>query len=271
MLPDGRIVGVGATQGSGNAILTVTAPDGSSGETATVDLGGSDDHLWGVASIGDGYRVVAAGVGDGDAKLVTVDLSPATSALGLHLSDASVPFGAEASASIDLTVAGAPATGSVDLAIDGRKLSTVEVGASGTATVALPRTLSAGSHTLTATFAKAPGIAGSTASATLTVSRTTSKTTVKLSKTTIKKTKKATATITVKAAGVPSDSYPTGTITVYDGSKKIATAKLTASSKGVATVTLPKLSVKKHTIKVNYAGDANVSKSSAKATLTVTK
>lgn len=271
VLPDGRIVGVGATQGTNNAILTVTAPDGSGGETATIDLGGTDDALWGITAVGDGYHVVATGVGDGDAKLVTIDLSPAKSALGLHLANASVAFGAEATASVDLTVAGAPAAGSVDLAIDGKKLSTVEVKASGTATVALPRTLGAGSHTLTATFAKAPGVAGSSASATLTVTKTTSKTTVKLSKTKIKKTKKATATVTVKAAGVPSGSYPTGTITVYDGSKKIATAKLSASSKGVAKVTLPKLSVKKHTIKVSYAGDANVSGSSAKATLTVTK
>ena len=96
VLPDGRIVGVGATQGTNNAILTVTAPDGSGGETATIDLGGTDDALWGITAVGDGYHVVATGVGDGDAKLVTIDLSPAKSALGLHLANASVAFGAEA-------------------------------------------------------------------------------------------------------------------------------------------------------------------------------
>lgn len=178
-------------------------------------------------------------------------------------------FGAANSATISVQVGGAAAAGSVAVELDGQALETVSVGASGTATVALPRDLAVGSHELTATLAQSAGVASSTASATVQVTKAASKTTVKLSKATIKKGKQATATIKVTGTGVPAGTNATGTVTIFDGTKKIATVKLTAANKGTVKVKLPKLAVKNHTIKVNYAGDSKLKSSSAKATLKV--
>ncbi len=50
----------------------------------------------------------------------------------------------------------------------------------------------------------------------------------------------------------------TGDITVYDGSKAVATATLTADSHGIVTVTLPKLSRGVHRLSVSYAGSDTV-------------
>ena len=132
-------------------------------------------------------------------------------------------------------------------------------------------TLGAGTHTVEAALPAAPGVAGSKASSTLTVTKASSTTKLKLSKTKIKRTKQATATITVKAAGVPSGYAPTGTVTVYDGSKKLKSVSLTAAGKGVVKVKLPKLKAKTHTIKVTYAGNADVASSKASKKLKVTK
>lgn len=269
VLPDGRIVGVGGTQGTGDAILTVTSPDGSTGESTTIDLGGSNDHLWGMTTVGNGYQILAAGLGGDDSKIITLDLSPAASSTLLALAKSSVAFGAANSATISVQVGGAAAAGSVAVELDGQALETVSVGASGTATVALPRDLAVGSHELTATLAQSAGVASSTASATVQVTKAASKTTVKLSKATIKKGKQATATIKVTGTGVPAGTNATGTVTIFDGTKKIATVKLTAANKGTVKVKLPKLAVKNHTIKVNYAGDSKLKSSSAKATLKV--
>lgn len=271
ILPDGRIVGIGGTSGTSNALITITAPDGAPGTTHVLDFGGSDDYLWGITTIGDGYQVVASGYGGGDAQLVTLDLTPAKSATSLTLSPASAPFGAATTASIGLKIAGASAAGKVAVKLDGKALQTVSVGDSGTATIELPRTLAAGAHTVEASLPAAPGVAGSKASAQLTVTKASSTTTLKLSKSTIKRTKRATATITVKAVGVPAGYAPTGKVTVYDGSKKLKTVTLTASSKGIVKVKLPKLKAKKHTIKVTYAGSADVAASKASKKLKVTK
>lgn len=270
VLPDGRIVGVGASQGTNDAILTVTAPDGSEGESTLVDLGGSDDHLWGITAIGNGYQVVASGIGNNDSKLVTIDLTPDGSTLNLGLAS-SVVYGSAASLTVNVAVDGVPSAGKVKVAIDGEEVGTTEVNASGTATIELPGTLAAGSHEVTATLAAKPGVEAASASATLTVTKAASTTKLKLAKKKIKKSKKGAVTVTVAAAGLPAGVSPTGTITVYDGSKKIATATLTEAGGGVVKVTLPKLKAKKHTIKVSYAGDANIAGSSGKATLTVTK
>lgn len=271
ILPDGRVVGIGGTSGTSNALITITQPDGTPGSTHVLDFGGSDDYLWGITTIGDGYQVVAAGYGGGDAQLVTLDMSPAKSATSLELSASSAAFGAATTATIGVKVDGAAAAGKVAVKVDGKALQTVSVGESGTATIELPRTLGAGTHTVEAALPAAPGVAGSKASSTLTVTKASSTTKLKLSKTKIKRTKQATATITVKAAGVPSGYAPTGTVTVYDGSKKLKSVSLTAAGKGVVKVKLPKLKAKTHTIKVTYAGNADVASSKASKKLKVTK
>ena len=275
ILPDGRIVGVGSSGVSGNinALITVTPPDGSPGTVHSIDLGGTtDDVFWGVTTTGNGYQIVASGVGNGDAKLATLDLSPESSTTTLALAKSSTTFGAANTATVNLRVAGAAAAGKVAIAVDGKQLQTVSVSSSGTAAVKLPNTLSVGKHTITASLATAPGVAGSKASASVTVNKAASKTSLKLSASKIKKSKRATATIKITGSGVPSGYSPTGTVTILDGKKKIATAKVTTGNKGTVKVKLPKISKKgKHTIKASYAGNTQLKASSATAKLKVTK
>ncbi|MDF1486997.1 Ig-like domain repeat protein [Tessaracoccus caeni] len=269
ILPDGRIVGIGGTSGTSDALVTLTLPDGTPGTAKAIDFGGADDYLWGITTIGNGYQVVAAGYGNGDAQLVTLDFTPAASAVAVQAGAASAPFGAANTASITLAVAGEAAAGTVDVALDGAALSSVSVGASGTATVDLPRDLKPGSHTLTAKVADGVGVKGSEGSSSFTVTKASTSSTVSVSKASA--VQQATATIKVAAPGTPSGFVPTGAVTVYDGSKKIATATLKAADKGTVKVKLPKLSAKTHTIKATYAGNSSVSGSSATAKVKVAK
>lgn len=70
---------------------------------------------------------------------------------------------------------------------------------------------------------------------------------------------------------MPAGVSATGKVTVKSGSKTLATANLKASDKGTVKVKLPKLAVKTHTVRVTYAGNANLKKSSGKAKLKVVK
>lgn len=273
ILPDGRIVGVGASgpTGSVDALITVTNPDGTPGESKTVDLGATDDHLWGVTTVGNGYQVVAAGWGNGDAKLVTVDLTPAESALSVSFAKTAPAFGAANSATIDLKVAGAAAAGTVKVALDGKALSDVTVGATGKATVALPRTLKAGAHKLTASVAQAPGVSADEATATVNVVKAASTSKATLAAKKVKTNKAAKVTVKVAISGVPTGTYASGTVTVFDGSKKLKTVSLKAAAKGSATVTLPKLKAGTHKLKAVYSGNGDVMTSTATTTLKVAK
>ena len=270
ILPDGRIVGVGGTSGTSDALITITAPDGTPGSTHVLDFGGSDDYLWGITTIGDGYQVVATGYGNGDAKLVTLDLSPVPSQTDLTLAKTSTTFGAANTGSIRVRVGNDPVSAKAVVRVDGKKYETLQIGASGIATFSLPSTLTAGKHTVEATVTPGVGVAESEASATVTVAKASSKTTLSLP-TSVKASKQATATIKIGGTGLPKGYAPTGKVTVYDGSKKLKTVSLAKSAKGTVKVKLPKLKVATHTIKVSYSGDANLKSSSASKKLKVTK
>lgn len=271
ILPDGRIVGVGGTSGTANALITVTQPDGTPGFTKVLDFGGTDDYLWAVTTVGNGNQVIAAGYGNGDARLVTFDLTPTPSTTTVSLAKSAPAFGAANSVTVRLAVDGAQVAGKVAVTLDGKPVKTLTVGTSGSASLALPRTLTAGAHKITATLSATPGIAGSKASATATVVKAPSTTSLKLSASKIKKKKRATATIKVAGIGTPAGYYPTGTVTIYDGTKKIATVTLPPSAKGTIKIKLSKLSVKTHTIKVAYAGNTNLKASAATAKIKVVK
>lgn len=270
ILPDGRIVGVGGTSGTSNALITITAPDGTPGTTHVIDFGGSDDYLWGITTIGDGYQVVAAGYGNGDAQLVTLDLSPAATKSELTLAKTSTTFGGTNSATLKVSAGTDPVSAKAVVTVDGKNPQTVQVGKSGIATFALPKSLTAGKHTITATVTPGTGFAASKASATVTVTKASSTTSLSLPKS-VKKSKQATATIKIGGTGLPAGYAPTGKVTVYDGAKKLKTVTLTSSAKGAVKVKLPKLKAGTHTIKVNYSGNANLKSSKAWKTLKVTK
>jgi hypothetical protein len=138
----------------------------------------------------------------------------------------------------------------------------------------------AGSHSYTATFTPTDATAyhGSSASvpAVVTatagskgdgggkkptgVTRVASTVTVKIAKK-VKHTAKVRATVTVKAAG----TVPTGTVTVIDGKKTLASKALVG---GKVKLNLKKLKKGKHKIRASYAGSTTVAAASSK-TITV--
>ena len=91
---------------------------------------------------------------------------------------------------------------------------------------------------------------------------------ITLKSSSVKKKKKLGATIIVKAPGI---AGPSGTVTVYAGTKKLQTYSLSSSKKGKLSVKLPKFKKKgKFQITVKYNGSSNVKTSvSAKKTLKV--
>lgn len=117
----------------------------------------------------------------------------------------------------------------------------------GTASLVLPATLRAGAHALRVTFTPTDTArhAASTGGTSLRVAAQSTTTTVRLSKAkqAFRGKKPARATITVSGRA-------TGTVTVYDGRKRLKTLRL---SGGRATYTLPRtLRTGKHSIKAVY-------------------
>jgi hypothetical protein len=85
----------------------------------------------------------------------------------------------------------------------------------------------------------------------------------------IRKTSRGKMKVAVTAQGV---SSPTGKVTVLKGTRALATGTLTSAKLGKITVTLPRLSVGKHRLRVKYKGNQQLSSSkSAYRTLTVTR
>lgn len=109
--------------------------------------------------------------------------------------------------------------------------------------------------------------ASSARSSSVKVAKIAPKVSLKLAKKSIKASAKAKVTVRVKVKGI---AKPTGKVRIYDGKKRIKTVTLKAKHKGKLTVTLPRLKVGKHKVKVTYLGSKQVvKKTSAPKTLTV--
>ncbi|MFT3860223.1 Ig-like domain repeat protein [Micropruina sp.] len=110
---------------------------------------------------------------------------------------------------------------------------------------------------------KAGGYTATVTSPEVKIAKISSKTKVSFNATTKKKGKAGTATVTVTASGI---SKPTGIVKVYDGSKVIGTATITAANKGVATVTLKALKKGTHTLKASFLGSTQLAASTSSKT-----
>ncbi|WP_051551870.1 amidase [Nocardioides sp. URHA0020] len=181
---------------------------------------------------------------------------PAESVTGLRLSSTAVKYGATTTATVSVT-ADPAATGKVSVEVDGRTVTGTL--AAGRVTLTLPRTVSVGTHLVTASYAGSATVAASVATATLKVSKAAPSVSVTLTRSTVKAGQRSAVKVTV---GAPS------TVLVYDGSRVIRTVKVNRSS----TVLLPKLSVGSHKIRLYVvAGEQYASKWSRTLTLRVKK
>ncbi|GEL95622.1 Ig-like domain repeat protein [Cellulomonas composti] len=168
-------------------------------------------------------------------------------------------------ASVAVAVTGpVPATGTVTLKNGSTVVSTATLG-SGAATLTLPKTVAAGTRTLTVTYAGSTQLLGAATTAKVTVAKAKSATTLTLP-TTVKPTAQAKAVVTVKATGV----VPTGKVTVVVKQNGATKATVVATlSGGKATLTLPKLKAGTYQVVVTYGGSGDVTSSKATAKLRV--
>jgi hypothetical protein len=126
--------------------------------------------------------------------------------------------------------------------------------------------LGAGSHTLAVTFTPtSANYASATAKVKLSVAKATTSVQLSASATAIKKGTSVTFTATLSGAG----AAPGGTVSFYNGAKKLGAATLNSS--GVTNYTTTKLPAGSDPITASYAGSSNyLGATSTAVTVTVT-
>ncbi|MFI6338540.1 Ig-like domain repeat protein [Streptomyces sp. NPDC050535] len=144
---------------------------------------------------------------------------------------------------------GVVATGKVTVKEGSTTLGTGTLSA-GKVSVPLSNHLKVGSHSLTVSYSGGSKLNASATTAKLTVGKATP-TVTKTAPASVSHTARAKVAVKVTATG----TTPTGKVRIYEGSRLIATATLSA---GKATVTLPKLGKGSHTLHANYAGSTTV-------------
>ena len=220
----------------------------------------------------DGFRVKLNSASPAAGANITVTFYDARSKSALSLSPGSQVYGSKslvtATAQVGKIGSSLP-TGVFNFYADTKKFGSKRTDASGFASLKVPANLTGGKRTISVTFdADSTWIRNSSSGRDMSVTKATSTSGITLKSSSVKKKKKLKATILVKASGV---AGPSGTVTVYSGTKKLATYSLSASKKGKLSVTLPKFKKKgKFQISVKYNGNSSINSSaSAKKPLKV--
>jgi hypothetical protein len=243
--------------GTGTPGGTVTLKDGTTtiGSAVTLASGAATIHVAGTSLAAGSHSLSVSYSGDGTDNASASTASPITIAKGATSTAAptyaKATYGTAYKATAKVTGVGFTPTGTATLLSGSTTIATATLSA-GTATFTVPGTkLTPGSHSLTVAYAGSTNAVDSTSPASaLSVGKAAGHLTNTLSTKKIKHTKKAKLTVKVTATGV----VATGTVTVYDGTKKIGTATLTAAKKGTVVITLPKLKKGSHKIHAVYAG-----------------
>ncbi|WIB25769.1 Ig-like domain repeat protein [Curtobacterium sp. MCSS17_015] len=239
----------------GNAVVgTGTIARGATSGTAPVTL------PVGSASLTAQFVPSLAGVASSTSAPATVAVAPATA---VSLSVPKLTVGKTAKVTVKVTGAG-PSGGTVTLKNGKETLGTAKVPAAGTATISfVPKAVS---YKFTTTYtASGSGAVATNTTGTVKAAKGAPTVTVSAIKS-VKASAKAKVAVRVTGTG----SVPTGTVTVKEGSKKLASG--TVSSKdGRVTVTLPKLKAGTHKLTVSYSGSTTWNGADKAATLKVTK
>jgi len=188
----------------------------------------------------------------------TLAVSPAVTTTSIS-SASSVSFGQVASVAVTVSSPTGTPTGSVTLTV-GSGTPVTQALVSGTASFSLSG-LSAGTYSLTASYAAQGNFVASSATSTLVVSPASTTTSI-TSAPSISFGQIASVAVTVSSsAGTPS-----GAVTLTVGSGTPVTQQLVS---GVATFSLPGLSVGTYSLTASYAGPGNYAASSGSGTLVV--
>ncbi|WP_232014295.1 S8 family serine peptidase [Cellulomonas fimi] len=239
-----------------------SAPVASGKATAKVRLGAGSHALTAV------FTPDSALYAGSTSAVVTVNLKKSGSSTALTLSRNSGPFGAAVTATVTVTGATAAPSGTVEIREGSKVLGTGELtvqGNVGTATVALPRDLTVGSHQLTAVYPGSADVAPSKSQRSYRVTPATAKATLSAESWTVVRGSKPVVTVTVSgAAGAP---VPTGKVTVLHNLTTVATVTL---KDGTATVTLPAVKVGGY-VTALYSGDKGYLPTATAQAITVTR
>ena len=241
----------------GNTALGSDVPVSSGAASKIVKIATAGSHTFHATYVPDAASTFAGS--SGQASLTVAKAATTTTATW-----PAVHYGSAWTVKAAVSATGITPTGTVTLKNGSTVLKSATLSAGKASLTVSGTALGVGSHGLTLFYGGSANAAASSAAKTLTVAKAVAHVTNKLSASTVRHTVHAKLTVKVSATG----TTPTGTVYVYDGTKKIATGTL---AKGVVTVTLPLLARGKHSIHATYLGSSKVSSGSAPTViLTVT-
>jgi hypothetical protein len=189
-------------------------------------------------------------------------------------------YGTSAKVAVKVTGSGGTPTGTIKVT-EGKTLIGSAKLASGKATVTAPKNLAVGSHTLTVAYSGDKAFKASTSTVKAEVAKASSRTALSVSPSSPKHTQKATVTAkvtTVKPAGsvvvkvtqaVKKTVVKNGKKVTTTTTKTIVSKKVAVSSKGEASLTLPKLAKGTYTVTATYSGFSTATPSKASKSLSV--
>jgi polygalacturonase/sugar lactone lactonase YvrE len=250
---------VASTFGTPNGTVTF-AVDGTALPASTVSNGSASAT---VANLTASSHTVTATFTSSDTVFANATATPSTFTVQkfnattlLSVQNSSSVYGSANSSKVTVSAASGTPTGTVQFVIDGANSGTPVAITSGAASYTLP-VLTAGSHTISATYSGDATFAAATVSGiSITVTKQGSTTTLALSATSINPGQSVTFTATIAGA---TSGAPTGSVTFLDGTTVLGTSVI-ASGKAVYTTSA--LLSGSHTITANYSGDTNFNVSS---------
>jgi sugar lactone lactonase YvrE len=245
-----KITGVGSIIPTG----TVIFKDGAS-VLGTATLDGTGTASWQTALLAVGsHPITASYSGDTNYSVASAALiqtvQSATTRITLASSANPATYATPATFTATVTGNGGVATGSISFTDGGASIGSALLNANGVA-VLTTSALTPGTHTIVANYAGDSNIgASSSTPLTFSVKQLTS---VALASNTnpAMTLSPIVLTATVTNSGI---GQPTGTVTFTDGATQLGMATLNAS--GVASLTVPSLTVGNHSLSASYAGDS---------------
>ena len=253
---------------------TVTATSGSlTLATGTLNAAGKATLSVPTASLATGTRVVRLTY-SGDATYarsvdtVTVNVTAASSTTALALTRTTAPYGTAVTATATVkTPNGVKPTGPVTFSVDGKRVGSAALDATGHAKLALPSTLAVGNHAVLAAYGGHNPVAGSSSPATtLTVVKAAAKVAI-TAPAGVRTTAQTPVAVAVTSAVTPVTGRADLAVTASDG-RAVFTTPVTVTH-GQGSAVIPKLSVGSYTITVSWPGTARVAAASATKLLTV--
>jgi subtilisin family serine protease len=214
----------------GTEVATAAVTDGKA--TAKVRLGGGSHSLTAV------FTPDTAEFAGSTSAAVPVTIAASGSSTAITLSSSSGRYGSEVSATVTVTGQTAQPTGAVEIREGSTVLATGELvageGTTAAVTIALPRDLKAGSHTLTAVYTGSADVATSKSQRAYRVIATVPSISIGTDAWTVPAG--STPTVTVAVAGPQGAPAAGGSVTLLVGLTTVRTAPVVD---GVATFTLP--------------------------------